>query len=189
MKKVTAIASLVVAASAMTASAEVLLTVDLTVADQITILATGGLSAETIVGSDGIGVYFADFYGIAGSGLTETLVSGDITNAENASDGTPNIFRGSSDAGLNLWSWSTDNDVSFTAGSLAFVGSATWTLSATEYADMLAGNTSGDLYFPADTADDVAGATMLGQYNVIVPAPSSIALLGLGGMACIRRRR
>lgn len=54
---------------------------------------------------------------------------------------------------------------------------------------MLAGTTSGDLYFPADSADDIAaGAVVLGTWNV-VPAPSAMALLGLGGLVTTRRRR
>ncbi len=77
--------------------------------------------------------------------------------------------------------------MTFTAGSLAFVGSATWALDANEYADMLAGSMSGNVYFPADTVDDIAGATAIGTY-LVVPTPGAIALLGLAGLARSRRR-
>lgn len=77
--------------------------------------------------------------------------------------------------------------MTFTAGSLAFVGSATWSLDANEYADMLAGSMSGNVYFPADTVDDIAGATAIGAC-LVVPTPGAIALLGLAGLARSRRR-
>ncbi len=174
------------------AQAQVLLTVDLSVVNQVTISATSGLAANSASGDDFFGVYLDNFYGGAGSSLNETLVSGDLTNAENPSDMSPNLFRGGSgsDPGLNIFSFSSDSTVTFTAGSLAFVGSATWDLDAAAYADMLAGNSSGDIYFPADTFDDVPGAIFLGTYNVVVPAPGVLSLLGVGlGAGVMRRRR
>lgn len=170
----------------------VLLCVDLSVVDQVTISATDGLSDVTVTGSDGIGVYLNDFYnGPRNSTVTDTLVSGDLTNVGNASDGSPNLFTAfdANDAGLNIFSWSPDINVTFTAGTQAFTGSATWTLDSADYADMLAGNTFGDLYFPADTVDDLVGAEVLGQYKVVVPAPAGLAVLGLGGLVAARRRR
>ena len=188
------LAAAVVAIIAPTARADVLINIDLSVANEITMTAQPGLSAATISGSDGIGIYFDAFYAGSGvTGLNETLVSGDITNAANPSDGTPNLFRsGTADTGLNLFSWSSDATVDFTAGALAFTGTATWTLDADDYADMLAGGgAGGDIYFPADDAGDVAGATLIGEYTVTspIPEPSSLALLGLVGIACIVRRR
>ena len=174
------------------AQADVLLTVDLSVVNQVTISATSGLSANSASGSDTTGVYLDNFYNGAGSSLNETLISGDLTSAENTSDMSPNLFRGGSgsDTGLNIWSFTDDFNATFTAGSLAFTGSATWDLDAAAYADMLAGNSSGDIYFPADTFDDVAGATFLGTYNVVVPAPGVLPLLGVGlGAGVMRRRR
>ena len=167
---------------------EHVLTVDLSVANQVTISGGPGVSLATVSGSDNIGVYLEDFYGGSGDGLFAEA-SGDLTNAENPADGSPALFRGGggSDPGLNIWSFSSDNTVTFTAGSLAFVGSATWALDANEYADMLAGSMSGNVYFPADTVDDIAGATAIGAY-LVVPTRGAIALLGLAGLARSRRR-
>lgn len=184
-------AAVIVATFSTGAMAQVLLSVDLSVVDQVTISATGGLSAATASGLDGIGVYFENFYNGAGAGLFETLVAGDLTNAENASDLSPNLFRagGGADAGLNIWSFSSDSTVTFTAGSLAFVGSATWDLDSAMYADMLAGNTSGDIYFAADDVSDLPGAVVIGQYSVI-PTPGVLAVVGAGlGFGAMRRRR
>jgi hypothetical protein len=177
------------AMAAGTAQADDLLIIDLTVANEITITATDGLSAVTASGSDSIGVYLENFYGGSGDALSAALASGDLTNAENPADGSPALFRGGggSDPGLNIWSFSSDSTVTFTEGSLAFVGSATWSLDANEYADMLAGSMSGNIYFPADTVDDIAGASVLGTYTV-VPTPGVVALLGLAGLARSRRR-
>lgn len=182
----------IVAAAAFTsgALADNVLTVDLSVVNQVTITADG-VSAVDASGPDGIGAYFDNFYGGGGDSLSAVLVSGNITNAENASDNSPSLFRGGggTDSGLNLWSWSSATTVTFTAGAQAFTGSATWDLDANEYANMLAGNSSGDVYFAADTIDDLPGAVVLGTYNVVVPAPAGLAVLGLGGLVAARRRR
>jgi len=53
---------------------------------------------------------------------------------------------------------------------------------------MLNGNTSGNIYFPADSFDDIPTANLLGTW-VVIPEPSTISLLGLGALALIRRRR
>jgi len=174
------------------AQAEVLLVVDLSVMNQVTITATNGLSAVTASGSDTTGVYFNNFYGVAGGSLADVLVAGDLTSAANTSDTSPDLYRATSgsDTGLNLWSWTDDTTVNFTAGAQAFSGSATWTLTAAEYADMVNGNTAGDLYFPADSSDDISSADLIGQYEVVVPTPGAVSMLALGlGAGAIRRRR
>ncbi len=173
------------------AQADDLLLIDLSVVNQITITATTGLSAVTTSGSDSTGAYLENFYGVSGDSLsTSSTGAGDLTNAENPSDGSPALFRagGGADTGLNVWSWSSDVTVTFTAGAQAFTGSGTWALDANEYADMLAGNTSGNIYFAADDASDIPNAMILGTYRVI-PTPGAVALMGLGGIAAIRRRR
>lgn len=191
MNKITTITGLVVAASAMTASADNLLMVDLSVTNQVTLSATGGLSAATVSGSSFTGYLLADFYNAFGGAsnlIGSPLVFGDLTTAANASDGTPDLFRGGSDAGLNVWSFSASGDSDFIAGAVAFTGSATWDLDAASYAEMIAGNSGGDIFAPADTDDDIGGATLVGTWAVI-PAPSSLALLGMGGLVAGRRRR
>ncbi len=130
-----------------------------------------------------------------GGGLFDSLLFGDLTSAANPPDG-PDLFRGGggSDPGLNIWSMTPDFDLSFTAGLVAFTGSGTWSLSPAEYADMLAGNSSGDIHFPADTLDDLP-VSILGTYSVVsdatVPEPASISLIGLGllGLVVLRKRR
>lgn len=183
--------AIVLAAGGAQAQLETLLIVDLTVANQITISATNGASAASLSGGDTTGVLLADLLSAGTSNaISDVLVSGDITNVGNPSDGTPDLFYSTFGAGtgLNLWSWSSDTTVNFTAGSQAFSGSGTWNVSPAFYADMLAGNSGGTIYFPADTDDDIAGATAIGTWNLI-PAPSTAALLGLGGLAAVRRRR
>ncbi len=191
MKKIATIAGLAVAATAMTASADILLNVDLSVADQVTITATVGNSAADASGNSFTGYLLAGFFNdpsynadSGGNGV------GNLTTSANASSGSPLLFSAWDSFGLNVWNFSADSSVGVTGGSQAFVGSATWSgLDSDEYAAMLAGNTSGDIYFNADTDNDIAGgAVFIGTWNV-VPAPSSMALLGLGGIAAGRRRR
>ena len=171
------------------ASADVLLNVDLSSTDQITITATGGLSAADASATNFTGFLLADFLNDASFGTGATTVVGDLTTFANPSDNSPNLFSGSSSFGINVWSFSTDDPVGVTAGTQAFTGSATWDIGSAEYAAMLAGNISGDIYFGADTDDDIAaGAIFIGSWRV-VPAPSSLALIGLGGLVAGRRRR
>ncbi len=188
MNKIATIAGLAAAATAMTASADVLLNVDLSVVDTITITATSGNSAASVSGGDGIGVLLAGFFNDASFPVFDVLVSGDLTSAANVTDGTPNLFSSTSSFGLNIWSWTNDLTSVFTAGSTAFSGSGTWTVNSDQYAAMLLGNTNGDMYYEADDDTDIPNATFLGTWNV-VPAPGSMALLGLGGIAAGRRRR
>ncbi|MFT5302687.1 MAG: U3 small nucleolar ribonucleoprotein component, partial [Mariniblastus sp.] len=63
------------------ARADVLVEIDLSVTDQITISSTAGLSAISTSGSDDTGIYFENFYSGAGSALTDALLSGDFTSA------------------------------------------------------------------------------------------------------------
>lgn len=179
-----------VAALTAVAFADDLLVIDLSVANQVTITATSGMSAVTTSGGNSTGAYFENFYGVAGSALTATLVTGNLTSAANPSDNSPSLYRGGSgsDPGLNIWSFSTNSTINFTAGATAFVGSATWTLDPPEYADMLAGSSSGNIYFPADTFDDLPSAQVLGTYSV-VPEPGALSLLACLGLGLLRNRR
>ncbi len=172
------------------ASAEVLLSIDLTVTDQITITSTGGLSSADASGSNFTGYLLANFFNDSSFGSGTGAGVGDLTTLSNPSDGSPSLFSSTSSFGLNVWSFSTDSTVSVTSGAQAFTGSGTWTIGSAEYAAMVAGNISGDIYFGADTDDDIGGAgvELIGTYRVI-PAPSSLALIGLGGLVAGRRRR
>ncbi len=148
-----------------------LLVVDLTVTDQVTVTATTAAATNTVSGSDTTGFYFENFF-TTDEGLAGTLVSGDLTSFLNTSDGTPGIFRGGggTDPGLNIWTYTDDATSDFVAGTQAFSGSATWDVSPEDYASFLTANATGDLYFPADTADDIAGgATLIGTYSVNFP--------------------
>ncbi len=195
MSKITIVAVCTVGGTTMTGSAAVLLSVDLRVLNQITITATAGTSSMTVSGSDEIGVLLADFYNSPSVSLSETLASGDLVSASASSDGSPDLFSGPASVGLNIWSWTADTSSSFTAGSVAFAGSATWSLDAADYAGMLAGNTVGDIHFPASVDSDIVGgpllqnggAEVLGTW-VVVPAPGGVAVLGLAGIAARRRR-
>src|SRR5690606_32531854 len=71
------------------------------------------------------------------------------------------------DAGLNIWSYSATSPTTFTAGQVAFTGTATWSITPELYAAMLTAPSSGNLYFPADDTSDLATATLLGTYTVI----------------------
>ncbi len=183
------IAIIALAATASIASADVLLQIDLSVANEVTISATDGLASADASGSNFTGYLLADFFNTAGSPAGLGAGTGDLTTFANPSDGTPSLFQGSSSVGLNIWSFSTDTTVGVTAGAQAFTGSGTWSLDAAQYADFLSASTSGDIYFGADTDDDIGnGAILIGTYSV-VPAPGALALLGLGGLATTRRRR
>ena len=188
----TAGAVLAIAGAASATEIQKLLVVDLSVPNQITITATDGGSAATISGSDTTGFYLADFFGADGaSGLNASLVSGDLTSFLNGSDNSPNLFRGgTTDPGLNIWSYTNDPTSDFEVGVQAFSGSATWSLDADDYANMLiGGERNGNIWFVADTVDDLDDAVVIGEYNVIIPTPGAAGLLGLAGLAAVRRRR
>tara|TARA_R110000868_G_scaffold226872_2_gene479821 strand:- start:10610 stop:11170 length:561 start_codon:yes stop_codon:yes gene_type:complete len=182
--------ALIAAASVvMSASADTVLSVDLSVVNEVTVIGTGGNSAATVSGSSFTGAYMADFFtGAGGTGFLDSQGVGGLTNTGNLSDGTPGIFNLVGHYGLNIWTW-TAQTVNLTANSSAFESSATWTVDSTVYASMLAGNLTGEVFFAADTDDDIPSATYIGTWEVKVPAPSSVAILGLGGIVAGRRRR
>lgn len=188
MNKIATIAGLAVAATAMSASADVLLSIDLSVVDQITVNATSGNASASASASVFTGFLMADFFGDATVNPTIADGVGNLTSANNASDFGPSIFSGASSVGFNIWAFSPDTNFSVTGGAVAFTGSATWNVDSAVYANALAGALSGDIYVGADTDDDIPTSTNVGTWEV-VPAPSSMALLGLGGLVAGRRRR
>jgi hypothetical protein len=183
-----------------TSQASVLLQVDLSVTDTITINATDGASLQTITGSDFIGIYFENFFGNQlTTGIDDILLGGDLTVNSGLSGGLPNLFVGSdaNERGLNFFSFDIENQVTFTAGEQAFQGSASFTVNSNAYAEALLSNLSGDLFFPADTFDDLDGLSAIGTWEVIgldveqVSAPASALLLlafGLIGVAFSRKK-
>jgi hypothetical protein len=197
MKRLATWAFAVLTALPFSAQAATILSVDLSIVNQITVTSAGGASAATVSGSDFTGVYLDQFYSTSSPNLSYSLVSGNLTNANNPADNSPALWRASSsDNGLNIWSFSSDNTVGFTNGDLAFSGSATWALSTLSYAAMLGGPVGGSIFFAADSADDVAGATEIGQWALVVspapvPVPASVLLLGsvLMGLGLFGRRR
>ena len=63
-----------------------------------------------------------------------------------------------------------------------------------DHVDVYSANSgNGVSYFSLDSAayggGQVSGNTSIDNFSVTVPAPASVALLGLGGLAAIRRRR
>jgi hypothetical protein len=63
-----------------------------------------------------------------------------------------------------------------------------------DHADVYSANSgNGVSYFALDSAayggGQVSGNTSIDNFSVTIPAPASVALLGLGGLAAIRRRR
>jgi hypothetical protein len=113
------------------------------------------------------------------------------------SDGTPRLYGDATDPGINIFSMDngTPNPASFTSGVQAFKGSATWSLTAQQYAVFLQASTSGDVYAFASSEGDLDGGQVIGQYSVVgsaaVPEPTSMAIFGLGalGMAYRARRK
>jgi hypothetical protein len=166
--------------------AATLLVVDLSTPNQITITATAGTSPVTISGSDTTGFLLADFFSPSGDNHSDSLVSGDLTSAENAADGDPQLFRDPSSRGLNVWSYTNDPTSDFVAGNRAFSGSATWTLPAAGYAEAFANAWGGSVFFPADTDAGISGATLLGEWEReggVVPLPAAAWLFGASLMA------
>lgn len=173
------------------ANAGLVLTVDLSVENTITILATSESSLATASGSDGIGFLLTDFFDSNFSGLitSSSLLSGNLTSANETTDGTPILFSNGLDNGLNVWSFTDDLQMTFTAGQLAFSGQASWTVSAANYASAINGALAGNVYAPADDMADISNASLIGTWQVAeVPAPSTLAILALGLMGIASRR-
>ncbi|WP_293750339.1 PEP-CTERM sorting domain-containing protein [uncultured Paraglaciecola sp.] len=187
-----AFASLVLGVSSF-ANAGLVLLADLSVENTITLTATSGTSLATVSGRDSEGFYLADFFDSA-LPLLYTLISGNLTSANNASNNTPLLFNHyrSRSKGLNVYSFTNDAKMLFTAGELAFSGQASWNVDAASYASALNGAQSGNVYAPADRDRDIANATLIGAWEVIgatdVPEPSTLAIFALGLMGLASRR-
>jgi len=195
MSKFTGFVFAALAALPMSTQAATLLSVDLSVLNEVTITAEAGLADTTVSGSDFTGIYLPNFFGSGSTFFDIGGASGNFTTANETSDNSPRLYRATGDTGLNIYSFAVGPTGSFTAGSTAFSGSSTWSLTPGLYAEFVSAPGAGAIYFPADTADDVAGSTSVGEFatsNVApVPLPAPILLLGaaLVGLLAIGRRR
>jgi len=165
----------------VSANAATVLIVDLSVTDQVTITATDAAASASVAGSDSVGVYLANIFTSTFDSFTDDfLVSGDLTSAENTSDGSPNLFvSGLNSFGMNIFSFTDDPTSTFLTGMQAFSGSATWNISTDLYDALLMGNSSGDVYAFADVDADIPSASIVGQWEIAqVPVPAAVWLLG-----------
>ena len=181
-RRVSYLAALTAAALSLgTSKADVLLHVDLSVVDKLTIRATTGLSAVTASVNDFTGFTLVDFQylSINGSGSGATLVDYNGT-----SDGA--VAVSSADGMLNLYNMATSDPLQFTAGSQAFTGEATWTLSSSQYATYLNGPSSGNIVLADAFAVALANGPVVGTWSLnlgstsVPDTSSTLALLALG---------
>jgi len=180
------------------AQAGVVLQLDLNTVNQVTISATTGLSLVSVSGSDGRGIYLKDFFGnrVFSHSDATRLDGANLVYFNATSDGSPSLFRFNNmtdpaDPGLNIYSMDdgTPDPASFTSGVQAFKGSATWSLTAQQYAVFLQAPVSGDVFAFADTIDDLnGGPQVIGQY-IVLPEPTSMAIFGLGAVGVVYRAR
>jgi hypothetical protein len=164
---------------------------DLTVENTITISATSGTSLADVSGNSSIGFYLADFFDSTYS-LIYTLQSGNLSSANNTSDNSPQLWSDIDSIGLNVWEFTGDAGMTFTAGELAFSGQASWIVDTASYLSALNGAQGGNVYAPADSDDLIANATLIGTWDIIraeeVPEPSTLAIFALGLMGLASRR-
>lgn len=187
------------------ASASVLLTIDLSTPNEITITSTGGTSISTISGLNETGFYLAGLTGVGNAPWavdTFGTLSGpsNFSSFEQAPSSDARLYRDSAtDPGLNVYFFADGGalaTVSFTTGQQAFQGTATWTIPA-EFYDFIVANgaASGDIYFPADSLGDLQLATLIGTYDtiipVVIPEPSRCVMVmaGMVSFLLVRRRR
>lgn len=198
MTKMAATLFALLTAIPVTAQAATLLSVDLSVANQVTINAEPGFASANQTGSDGVGIYLPNFFDTPSFGFNiGDDAGGNFASANQTSDNSARLFRATGDTGLNIYSFVNGGTVSFTAGTTAFTGSATWTLTPGLYSEFVTAPGAGSLFFPADDASDITGLSPVGEFatsNAVpapVPVPASVLLLGsvLMGLGLFGRRR
>ncbi len=176
------------------ANADDVLFVDTTsVANTITIEALDGLASAGGSFSTFTGIYLESFFTAATNSILDSTSGSTFSTAnEGAATDDPGIFRASGpDPGLNFYAFSSESTVSVTAGTVPFVGTASWTLDPADFADFATSASSGNVWIGADDDGDLATAINIGTYTTkIVPEPHSLALLGLGlGLVMLRKRK
>ena len=187
------VALLAMALTPVAASAQqaVLLTVDVSDPSNVVISATGTgplINDSSAIVNRGVtlrGLFDADFDG-------ERPLAGDLAPRDApAFDLASNDFDAVTARDLNLFrsafSDGTTTTQAFVTTDAAFTGAGTIDLSGASFVVGTVGDISVGDTIDGDTTGG-SGAT-LGQFQVVVPEPSSLALLGLGGAALLRRRR
>ena len=184
------------------ARAGFILNIDLSTVNQVTISATTAVSLVSVSGNDYNGVYLKDIFAAGALGYFDRspIVGSSLVYFNATSNGSPGLYHDSSnDRGLNIYDMDngTPSPASFTTGVQAFKGSATWSLTASQYAVFLLAPKTGDVYAFAFEINDLnGGPKVIGQYDVsgisAVPEPTSVAIFGLGGLGMVylaRRKR
>lgn len=180
---------ILIATLAASANADVLLLIDLSVDDRITITATSGASAATLTGSNLTGIYLQGIIGseFASSGSGSSVINTTLTAFANQLGTAPLLNApGPADYGLNIYALSNDPTLTFTQGQQAFTGSATFDIPSL-YDDFANGQTTGNIYFPASNHQHTDPANLLGTYQII-PTPATLTPLPILLLTTRRRR-
>ena len=180
------------------AHAGVLIELDLSVTDQLTLTATTETAIGTVSGSTFAGIVLqgtGEVNNGFNGGASDTFgfkSTGAFTLIE-----TVQLFK-SGVWSLNLYEskHSDSVDTSITSGQQAFVGTTTITLNSESYNNLLNAPSSGKIYAFADGDDFATNGTHVGDWakasSGTVPEPSTaiaMGLLGVLGFAGNRRRR
>ncbi|QDT60483.1 PEP-CTERM motif protein [Stieleria bergensis] len=179
------------------AHAGVLIGLDLSVTNQLTLTATTETAIGTVTGPTSNGIVLEATGSVASQllgGASDTFgfkSTGAFVQVETSGLLDSGVYS------LNLYesSFSDSVSTSITSGQQAFVGTTTITLDATSYNNLLNGPSSGKIYAFEDNATTFAtNGTYIGDWAKAstVPEPSSaiaMGLLGIVGFAGSRRRR
>jgi hypothetical protein len=177
------------------ASAGLILKVDLSIENTITIISTSETSLITMSGNYNDGFYLADFF-LTGLDEFQIESTGTLTSANEGSADTPELWSESGDTGLNIFSYldfqlTSNSTSSFTIGSRAFSGQTSWAVSSDIYRDVLNGVRGGNVYFPADEVGEISPELVLGAWQVTalpVPEPPTLVIFALGMIGSASRR-
>jgi hypothetical protein len=178
------------------AMANVLLKIDLSVENQISIFATDNSALVSAVGTDFNGIYLDNLFGIDVI-VDEVLIEGDLSTANEPSNNSPQLFTSSNvDPGLNIFDMTNETNLTTTLGQAAFTGSAIWTVNTEAYQAAVMSAISGNLFLNADSLDDLDNndVTLIGSWEVVnsvtnVSAPSVIGFLYFIALILVIRRQ
>ncbi|MEM1422804.1 MAG: hypothetical protein AAGH64_02260 [Planctomycetota bacterium] len=189
----TASAIVVLAAAGSAATAQVVLEIDTSVINQITITATSVASANDADVPDVTGILLADMLdGTAPAFPPSALTDNPTLTPFLDPSGSPTLSVDDadegSDTGLNVWSMSATDRNTFMAGTRAFAGTATWEIPAGLYDALAAPGSSGAVFAGIANSRNLFNGVYIGDW-LIVPAPGAGALLAMTGLAAVRRRR